>query len=45
MTALLPPESLLNSRYRVVAHVGQGDMGSVYKALCGIYQIFTMRNK
>jgi len=35
MTALLPPESLLNSRYRVVAHVGQGGMGSVYKALGG----------
>jgi|GEM_PF-2494210 len=35
MTAMLPPESLLNNRYRVVAHVGQGGMGSVYKALGG----------
>ena len=33
MTAMLPPESLLNNRYRVVAHVGQGDMGSVYEAV------------
>ena len=33
MTAMLPPKSLLNNRYRVVAHVGQGGMGSVYKAL------------
>jgi len=33
MTTMLPPESLLNNRYRVVVHVGQGGMGSVYEAV------------
>ena len=32
-TALLAPETILQSRYRVTAHLGQGGMGAVYEAI------------
>jgi serine/threonine protein kinase len=32
-TALLAPETILQSRYRVTGHLGQGGMGAVYEAI------------
>lgn len=32
-TALLAPETILQSRYRVTRHLGQGGMGAVYEAI------------
>lgn len=32
-TTLLAPEAILQSRYRVVRHLGRGGMGAVYEAI------------